>query len=166
MEGTTRTGWDAETSDRLPPHRPVAIVGYSYRMPGGIRTDEDFWRLLGEREIVQEPIADRYGRGYRPVGGFSGPGRFASRYEGLIRDDGEKLFDRGLFGLSQNEVTSMDPQMRMLLTCGCEPFPDRPVVIGVNSFGFGGANGHCVVREYRPERPRSFSVPLAPAGAS
>ena len=122
MEGTTRTGWDAETSDRLPPHRPVAIVGYSYRMPGGIRTDEDFWRLLSEREIVQEPIADRYGRGYRPVGGFSGPGRFASRYEGLIRDDGEKLFDRSLFGLSQNEVTSMDPQMRMLLTCAWETF--------------------------------------------
>ena len=33
----------------------VAITGYSYRMPGGIRTDDDFWRLLSEREIVQEP---------------------------------------------------------------------------------------------------------------
>ena len=42
----------------------VAITGYSHRMPGGIRTDDDFWRLLSEREIVQEPITDRYGRGY------------------------------------------------------------------------------------------------------
>ena len=41
----------------------VAIVGYSYRMPGGIHTDDDFWRLLSEREIVQEPITDRYGKG-------------------------------------------------------------------------------------------------------
>ena len=122
MEGTTRTGWDAAPADRPPPRGPVAIVGYSYRMPGGIRTDEDFWRLLSDREIVQEPVADRYGRGYRPVGGFSGPGRFASPYEGLIRDDGEKLFDRGLFGLSQNEMTLMDPQMRMLLTCAWETF--------------------------------------------
>ncbi len=95
----------------------VAIVGYAYRMPGGIRTDDDFWRLLSQREIVQEPVTDRYGRGYQPVGGFSGPGRFASPFEGLIRDDGEKLFDRGLFGLSQHEVLSTDPQLRMLLMC-------------------------------------------------
>ena len=100
----------------------VAIVGYSYRMPGGIHTDDDFWRLLSEREIVQEPITDRYGKGYRPVGGFSGPGRFASPCEGLIREDEEKLFDRSLFGLSQNEMTLMDPQVRMLLTCAWETF--------------------------------------------
>ena len=101
---------------------PVAVVGYSYRLPGGIRTDREFWRLLSEREIIQEPITDRYGKGYRPVGGYSGPGRFASPYEGLIREDGEKLFDRSLFGLSQNEMILMDPQMRMLLSCSWESF--------------------------------------------
>ena len=122
MEGTGRTGWDAALADRSPPQMPVAIVGYSHRLPGGILTDKEFWRLLSEREIVQEPIADRYGRGYRPIGEFSGPGRFASSYEGLIRDDGEKLFDRSLFGLSQNEMKLMDPQMRMLLTGAWETF--------------------------------------------
>ena len=100
----------------------VAITGYSYRMPGGIRTDEDFWRLLSEREIVREPITDRYGRGYRPIGGFSGSSRFASPWEGLIREDGERLFDRALFGLSQNEMQFTDPQVRMLLTCVWETF--------------------------------------------
>ncbi len=101
-------------------HNHVAIVGYSYRMPGGIRTDVDFWRLLSKREIVQEPVTDRYGRGCRPVGGFSGPGRFASPYEGLIRDEEEWLFDRSLFGLSHNEMMSTDPQLRMMLTCAWE----------------------------------------------
>ena len=101
---------------------PVAIVGYSYRMPGGIRTDSDFWRLLSEREIVQESVTDRYGKGYRPIGGFSGPGRFASPYEGLIREDGEKFFDRSLFGLSHKEMTLADPQVRMVLTCAWETF--------------------------------------------
>ena len=43
-----------------------------------------------------------------------------------------------------------------------EPFPEHPVVVGINSFGFGGANGHCVLREYRPARPRIWSVALAP----
>ncbi|MDE0695213.1 MAG: type I polyketide synthase, partial [Boseongicola sp.] len=42
-----------------------------------------------------------------------------------------------------------------------EPFPEHPVVVGINSFGFGGANGHCVVREYRPARPRIWSAALA-----
>ena len=101
---------------------PVAIVGYSYRMPGGIRNDSDFWRLLSEREVVRESISDRYGRGYRPIGGFSGPERFASAYEGLMRDDDEWRFDRTLFGISQNEMLRMDPQLRMLLNCTWETF--------------------------------------------
>ncbi len=100
--------------------QPVAIVGYAYRMPGGIVTDDDFWRLLSEREIVREPVTDRYGRGYRPIGEFSGPGRFGSAYEGLIRDDGEQRMDRGLFGVSRNEMANMDPQIRMLLGCAWE----------------------------------------------
>ena len=98
----------------------VAIVGYSHRMPGGIVTDDDFWRLLSEREIVREPIVDRYERGFRPIGTFSGPGRLASPYEGLIRDGREMLFDRNLFGMSHNEMLTADPHVRMLLTCTWE----------------------------------------------
>ena len=110
---------------------PVAITGYGYRMPGGISTEDDFWRLLSQREIVREPITERYGKGYRPIGGFSGPGRFASSYEGLIREDGEKFFDRSLFGLSHNEMTLTDPQVRMLLTCAWETL--EQVGWGLNS---------------------------------
>ena len=99
---------------------PTAIVGYAYRMPGGIRTDDDFWRLLSDREVVREPVAARYGRGYQPIGGFSGPGRFGSAYEGLIRDQGEQRMDPSLFGVSRNEMAYMDPQIRMLLGCAWE----------------------------------------------
>ena len=98
----------------------VAIVGYSYRMPGGIRSDSDFWDLLTERRIVQEPITDRYGKGHRPIGEFSGPGRLASLYEGLIRDHDEMLFDRTFFGMSHNDFRQTDPQVRMLLNCAWE----------------------------------------------
>ncbi len=35
----------------------------------------------------------------------------------------------------------------MSVQTDCEPFPDRPVVVGIDSFGFGGANGECMVRE-------------------
>ena len=99
---------------------PVAIVGYSYRMPGGIHTDDDFWHLLSKREIVQEQVTDRYGRGVQPIAGFSGGSRLASPYEGLIRDDDQSLFDRTLFGVSHNEMLRLEPQTRMLLTCSWE----------------------------------------------
>ena len=98
----------------------VAIVGYSHRMPGGIQSDSDFWTLLAERAIVQEPITDRYGRGHLPIGEFSGPGRLAGAYEGLIRDDDELLFDRAFFGMSHNELRQTEPQVRMLLNCAWE----------------------------------------------
>ena len=105
-----------------PPNFPdaIAITGYGYRMPGGIRSDADFWRLLCEREIVREPIVDRYGKGHRPIGELSGPGRLASPWEGLIRDDDELLFDRALFGMSHNEMMKTEPQVRMLLNCSWE----------------------------------------------
>ncbi|MXX90651.1 MAG: SDR family NAD(P)-dependent oxidoreductase [Boseongicola sp. SB0677_bin_26] len=98
----------------------VAIVGYGHRMPGGIRSDSDFWHLLVEREIVREPIRDRYGRGHPPIGEFSGPGRLASPWEGLVRDSDELLFDRALFGMSHNEMMKTEPQVRMLLNCAWE----------------------------------------------
>jgi len=97
--------------------RPIAITGYSYRLPGRLRTDEDFWRLLSNRDFIRVPIADRYGRGYRPIGKSPGNIRFASPYEGLICDGGELEFDRGLFDISQFEVANMNPQVRMLLSC-------------------------------------------------
>ena len=102
---------------------PFAIAGYSYRMPGGIRSDEDFWQLLQTRDIVREPITGRYGRGYRPIGKSSDlDSRFASSYEGLIRDGEELLFDCRLFGMSVQEASYMDPQIKLLLTCAWETF--------------------------------------------
>ena len=98
----------------------VAITGYGYRLPGGIHSDCDFWRLLSERDIVQEPISVRYGKGHLPIGEFSGPGRLASPYEGLIRDEEELLFDRAFFGMSHNELRQTEPQVRMLLNCAWE----------------------------------------------
>lgn len=94
----------------------VAVVGYAYQMPGGIRNDEDFWKLLSERSFIQNPIKDRYGRGYLPIGGYFGPNRMISHYEGHVLDDDECLLDHKFFGISHNEFINLDPQARMLLT--------------------------------------------------
>ncbi|MBE7171675.1 MAG: SDR family NAD(P)-dependent oxidoreductase [Williamsia sp.] len=100
----------------------IAIVGYSYRMPGGIKTDDDFWEVLKERKVIQVPIETRYGKGYVPVAGKSTPGRFASAYEGLIINEEELQFDCKLFGISTHEASQMDPQIKMLLSCTGEAF--------------------------------------------
>ena len=51
---------------------------------------------------------------------------------------------------------------RMKVQTSAEPFPlrDEPILIGINSFGFGGANGHCIVQEYKAPVTWS-SVPKA-----
>lgn len=49
----------------------------------------------------------------------------------------------------------------MVVQTVSEPFPDRQVVFGINSFGFGGSNGHCIVSEYVPET-EMWSIPVAP----
>ncbi|MXZ49611.1 MAG: SDR family NAD(P)-dependent oxidoreductase [Rhodobacteraceae bacterium] len=94
----------------------VAVVGYAYQMPGGIRNDEDFWKLLCDRSFIQNPIRERYGRGYLPIGGYFGPTRMISPYEGHVLDEDECLLDHKFFGISHNEFINLDPQARMLLT--------------------------------------------------
>src|SRR5882724_6485761 len=97
-----------------------AIVGYGFRMPGGIYTAGDFWQLLSGRAFIREPVAARYGPGYEPVLGHSGPSRFAAAHEGLMRGDEPYRFDGALFGLSARAASTLDPPLRMLLTCTWE----------------------------------------------
>ncbi len=100
----------------------IAIVGYGYRMPGGIKSDNDFWKVLSERQVIQCNVEDRYGKGYEPFAGKPGPGRFANKYEGLILDGEELKFDCKLFGMSPYEAEQMDPQIKLLLSSTWDAF--------------------------------------------
>lgn len=102
--------------------RRIAIVGYGYRMPGGITNDQQFWDLLKNRDVVQVPIETRYGKGYEPYSPDIMPGKFASPYEGLILDNKELAFDCKLFGMSSFEGEQMDPQIKLLLSSSWEAF--------------------------------------------
>jgi hypothetical protein len=51
-----------------------AIVGYGFRMPGGIYTAGDFWQLLSRRGFIREPAT-----GPATSRSWRTPGRAASR---------------------------------------------------------------------------------------
>ena len=42
---------------------PLSVTAIGCRAAFGA---DDFWRLLSEREIIQESVTDRYGRGLNP----------------------------------------------------------------------------------------------------
>jgi phthiocerol/phenolphthiocerol synthesis type-I polyketide synthase C len=97
----------------------VAVIGFSFRMPGG--TDEALWQaLLAGRDLVTSVESDRWAQDTLLHPNKAEPGTSYTFAAGSIGDIAG--FDAAFFGISPREAEQMDPQQRVLLEMAWEAF--------------------------------------------
>jgi acyl transferase domain-containing protein len=92
----------------------VAVCGIAIRLPGGIRTTEEFWNVLVNGRDTRGPVPkDRYS-----TAAFSGDlgvkDRFVPSHGYFLQEDLGAL-DPSFFNMTKAEIEQTDPQQRMLL---------------------------------------------------
>src|SRR5437773_2472303 len=133
-------------------HAPIAIVGMGCRLPGGVKTPEQFWDLLENGvDAVTEIPSSRWDATpfYDPDP--DAPGKMYTRHAAFV--EGVDEFDAEFFGISPREATELDPRQRLLLETAWEALERGGVVpsalegsrtavfVGIEESDYGGAHG-------------------------
>ena len=122
-------------------YEPIAIIGYSCRLPGEVTSPTDLWELCTRKrhgwskipeerfslEAFRHPWASKRGA-LNPMGGY------------FLKDDISR-FDAPFFGITAQEAKTLDPQQRQLLECTFEALESA----GLGRDWYAGNNIGCFV---------------------
>ncbi|WP_233580834.1 type I polyketide synthase [Streptomyces triticirhizae] len=127
---------------------PIAVVGMSCRLSGGVNSPREFWDLLSEgRDTIGEVPAERW-EWYASLGPEHARALAGVTRYGAFLDDIEG-FDADFFDVTPREAELMDPQQRIVLELAWEALEhagiparslaggDAGVFMGVGSDDYG-----------------------------
>ncbi|MEV5986811.1 acyltransferase domain-containing protein, partial [Streptomyces sp. NPDC052051] len=120
LTGIDSASIDSGAHTPIASDEPIAIVGLGCRLPGGVGSPEELWRLVADGvDAVGEFPSDR---GWDLEGLFDpdpeAVGTSSTRQGGFLSNAAG--FDAEFFGISPREALAMDPQQRLLLETAWE----------------------------------------------
>ncbi len=129
-------------------NEPIAIVGASCRLPGGIADLDSYWQLLRQGgDAITEVPKERWDIDALYDADVEAPGKMSSRFGGFLKDVDK--FDPEFFEMSPQEASEIDPQQRMLLETAWEAIESSgidsstlkgsrtAVYLGVGNYDYG-----------------------------
>ncbi|MGC5015054.1 type I polyketide synthase [Streptosporangium sp. DT93] len=129
---------------------PVAVVGIGLRLPGDVRSPDEFWDLLRAGRNTTGPLpVERWSPYENRSPEHAAALRDAVRHGSFLSDI--EGFDAEFFGLSPREAELMDPQQRILMETAWEALEnaglpphelagtDAGVFMGVCTADYGGS---------------------------